>query len=102
METLARSLTAGQLVDIDALTHTPVRYALDPWIATVTQGSTAGIEGAGGNPCKIRHLPLDFHGNPGGHTDGIEGARAIPVERARAAGDAALGRVPAFYCPAHF
>ena len=23
----------------------PVRYAVDPWVATVIQGSTAGIEG---------------------------------------------------------
>ena len=27
--------------------HTPVRYAIYPWITTVTQGSTASVEGAG-------------------------------------------------------
>ena len=27
--------------------YTPVSYAIDPWIATVNQGPTAGIEGVG-------------------------------------------------------
>ena len=46
---------------------TPVRYAVYPWTATVTQGQTAGIEGAGG-PCELRRLALDCHGKSGVNT----------------------------------
>jgi hypothetical protein len=35
--------------------ETRVRYAVDPWIATVTQGETAGIEGE-----TLTHLVVRF------------------------------------------
>jgi hypothetical protein len=75
-----------QFVDGDQVT--PVRYAVDPWVATVTQGYTAGIEGVSTThaqlviPCTVRRLAVCADMIPSG---------ADPLECQREASDGRPG-----------